>query len=143
MPGTIRLGASHFTDSMSDITKDQVIEWLSSQSVLEIASLVKDLEAKWGVSAAAPVAVAAAPAAAAAAAAPAEEKTEFNVMLLEAGANKIGVIKEVRAITGLGLKEAKDLVEGAPKAVKEGASKADAEEIKKKLEAAGAKVELQ
>ena len=127
---------------MSNITKDQVIEWLSSQSVLEIASLVKDLEAKWGVSAAAPVAVAAAPAAAAAAAAPAEEKTEFNVMLLEAGANKIGVIKEVRAITGLGLKEAKDLVEGAPKAVKEGASKADAEEIKKKLEAAGAKVEL-
>jgi len=127
---------------MSDITKDQVIEWLSSQSVIEIAALVKDLETKWGVSAAAPVAVAAAPAAGAAAAAPAEEKTEFNVMLVEAGANKIGVIKEVRAITGLGLKEAKDLVEGAPKAVKEGASKADAEEIKKKLEAAGAKVEL-
>ena len=126
---------------MSTITKDQVIDWLSGQSVIEIASLVKDLETKWGVSAAAPVAAAAAPAAAAAAA-PAEEKTEFNVMLLEAGANKIGVIKEVRAITGLGLKEAKDLVEGAPKAVKEGASKADAEEIKKKLEAAGAKVEL-
>ena len=124
------------------LTKDQVIEWLSSQSVIEIAALVKDLETKWGVSAAAPVAVAAAPAAGAAAAAPAEEKTEFNVMLVEAGANKIGVIKEVRAITGLGLKEAKDLVEGAPKAVKEGASKADAEEIKKKLEAAGAKVEL-
>ncbi|HQF40110.1 MAG TPA: 50S ribosomal protein L7/L12 [Opitutaceae bacterium] len=127
---------------MSDITKDQVIEWLSSQSVIEIAALVKDLETKWGVSAAAPVAVAAAPAAGAAAAAPAEEKTEFNVILADAGANKIGVIKEVRAITGLGLKEAKDLVEGAPKAVKEGASKADAEEIKKKLEAAGAKVEL-
>ncbi|HLP08681.1 MAG TPA: 50S ribosomal protein L7/L12 [Opitutaceae bacterium] len=128
---------------MSNITKDQVIEWLSSQSVIEIAALVKDLETKWGVSAAAPVAVAAAPAAgAAAAAAPAEEKTEFNVILADAGANKIGVIKEVRAITGLGLKEAKDLVEGAPKAVKEGASKADAEEIKKKLEAAGAKVEL-
>ncbi|MBK8479484.1 MAG: 50S ribosomal protein L7/L12 [Opitutaceae bacterium] len=126
---------------MSTITKDQVIDWLSSQSVLDIASLVKDLETKWGVSAAAPVAAAAAPAAAAAAA-PAEEKTEFNVMLVEAGANKIGVIKEVRAITGLGLKEAKDLVEAAPKAVKEGASKADAEEIKKKLEAAGAKVEL-
>jgi large subunit ribosomal protein L7/L12 len=126
---------------MSTITKDQVIEWLSSQSVIEIAALVKDLETKWGVSAAAPVAVAAA-AVAGAAAAPAEEKTEFNVMLVEAGANKIGVIKEVRAITGLGLKEAKDLVEGAPKAVKEGASKADAEEIKKKLEAAGAKVEL-
>jgi len=142
MPDTNRLGASRFTDTMSDITKDQVIEWLSSQSVIEIAALVKDLETKWGVSAAAPVAVAAAPAAGAAAAAPAEEKTEFNVMLVEAGANKIGVIKEVRAITGLGLKEAKDLVEGAPKAVKEGASKADAEEIKKKLEAAGAKVEL-
>ena len=126
---------------MSNITKDQVIEWLSGQSVLEIAGLVKDLETKWGVSAAAPVAVAAA-APAAAAAAPAEEKTEFDVILLEAGANKIGVIKEVRAITALGLKEAKDLVEGAPKPVKEAVSKADAEEIKKKLEAAGAKVEL-
>lgn len=126
---------------MSNITKDQVIEWLSAQPVLELANLVKDLEGKWGVSAAA--AVAAAPAGGAAAgAAPAEEKTEFNVILTEAGANKIGVIKEVRAITGLGLKEAKDLVEGAPKPVKEGASKADAEEIKKKLEAAGAKVEL-
>ena len=141
MPDPNRPGASRFTDTMSDITKDQVIEWLSSQSVIEIAALVKDLETKWGVSAAAPVAVAAAPAAGAAAA-PAEEKTEFNVILAEAGANKIGVIKEVRAITGLGLKEAKDLVEGAPKAVKEGASKAEAEEIKKKLEAAGAKVEL-
>ncbi len=126
---------------MSDITKEQVIEWLSGQSVLENAGLVKDLEAKWGVSAAAPVAVAAAPAAGAAAA-PVEEKTEFTVMLLEAGANKIGAIKEVRAITGLGLKEAKDLVEGAPKAVKEGVSKQEAEDIKKKLEAAGAKVEL-
>jgi large subunit ribosomal protein L7/L12 len=125
---------------MSNITKEQVIEWLSSQSVLEIAGLVKDLETKWGVSAAAPVAVAAAPAAAAAA--PVEEKTEFTVVLVEAGANKIGAIKEVRAITGLGLKEAKDLVEGAPKSVKEGASKQEAEEIKKKLEAAGAKVEL-
>jgi large subunit ribosomal protein L7/L12 len=126
---------------MSNITKDQVIEWLSSQSVLEIAGLVKDLETKWGVSAAAPVAAAAAPAAAAAAPA-AEAQTEFTVVLKEAGANKIGVIKEVRAITGLGLKEAKDLVEGAPKNVKENAPKADAEEIKKKLEAAGAKVEL-
>jgi large subunit ribosomal protein L7/L12 len=125
---------------MSNITKDQVIEWLSAQPVLELAALVKDLEGKWGVSAAA--AVAAAPAGGAAGAAPAEEKTEFNVVLVEAGANKIGVIKEVRAITGLGLKEAKDLVEGAPKPVKEGASKADAEDIKKKLEAAGAKVEL-
>jgi large subunit ribosomal protein L7/L12 len=126
---------------MSNITKEQVIEWLSSQSVLEIAGLVKDLETKWGVSAAAPVAAAAAPAAAAAAA-PVEEKTEFTVVLVEAGANKIGAIKEVRAITGLGLKEAKDLVEAAPKSVKEGASKQEAEEIKKKLEAAGAKVEL-
>ena len=125
---------------MSNITKDQVIEWLSAQPILELAALVKDLEAKWGVSAAA--AVAAAPAAGGAAAPAAEEKTEFNVVLTDAGANKIGVIKEVRAITGLGLKEAKDLVEGAPKPVKEGASKADAEEIKKKLEAAGAKVEL-
>jgi large subunit ribosomal protein L7/L12 len=127
---------------MSDITKDQVIAWLSSQSVLEISTLVKDLESKWGVSAAAPVAAAAAAGPAAAAAAPAEEKTEFTVMLMEAGANKIGAIKEVRAITGLGLKEAKDLVEGAPKAVKEGINKAEAEEIKKKLEAAGAKAEL-
>ncbi|HVW21838.1 MAG TPA: 50S ribosomal protein L7/L12 [Opitutaceae bacterium] len=128
---------------MSNITKEQVIEWLSSQSVLEIAGLVKDLETKWGVSAAAPVAAAAAPAAAGAApAAAAEEKTEFNVVLVDGGANKIGAIKEVRAITGLGLKEAKDLVEGAPKPVKEGVSKAEAEEIKKKLEAAGAKVEL-
>jgi large subunit ribosomal protein L7/L12 len=127
---------------MSNITKDQVIEWLSAQSVLDLAALVKDLEGKWGVSAAAAVAAAPAGGAAAAGAAPAEEKTEFNVVLAEAGANKIGVIKEVRAITGLGLKEAKDLVEGAPKPVKEGASKAEAEEIKKKLEAAGAKVEL-
>ncbi len=126
---------------MSTITKDQVIDWLSSQSVLDIAGLVKDLEEKWGVSAAAPVAVAAAPAGGAAAA-PAEEKTEFTVMLLAAGENKISVIKEVRAITQLGLKEAKDLVEGAPKAVKEAIAKAEAEEIKKKLEAAGAKVEL-
>ena len=126
---------------MSNSTKDQVIEWLSAQPILELAALVKDLEAKWGVSAAA--AVAAGPAAAGAApAAAAEEKTEFTVVLLEAGANKIGAIKEVRAITGLGLKEAKDLVEGAPKPVKEGVNKAEAEEIKKKLEAAGAKVEL-
>ena len=127
---------------MSNITKDQVIEWLSSQSVLEIAGLVKDLETKWGVSAAAAAAPAAAGGGAAAAAAPAEAQTEFTVVLKEAGANKIGVIKEVRAITGLGLKEAKDLVEGAPKPVKENAPKAEAEDIKKKLEAAGAKVEL-
>ena len=121
---------------MSNITKDQVIEWLSAQTVLDLAGLVKELEGKWGVSAAAAGPAAAGPAAVV------EEKTEFNVMLLEAGANKIGVIKEVRAITGLGLKEAKDLVEGAPKSVKDGANKADAEDIKKKLEAAGAKVEL-
>ena len=129
---------------MSNITKDQVIEWLSSQSVLEIAGLVKDLESKWGVSAAAPVAAAAAPAAGAgAAAAPAAEaQTEFTVVLKEAGANKINVIKVVREITGLGLKEAKDLVEGAPKDLKEGVSKADADDFKKKLEEAGAKVEL-
>jgi large subunit ribosomal protein L7/L12 len=125
---------------MSNITKDQVIEWLSAQPVLELAALVKDLEGKWGVSAAA--AVAAAPAGGAAPAAAAVEQTEFTVVLKAAGANKIGVIKEVRAITGLGLKEAKDLVEGAPKNVKENAPKADAEEIKKKLEAAGAQVEL-
>jgi len=125
---------------MSDITKDQVIEWLSNQSVLEIAGLVKDLEEKWGVSAAAPVAaVAAAPAAAAAAA---EEKSEFNVVLVDAGANKINVIKEVRGLTGLGLIEAKDLVSNTPKAIKEGVSKQEAEEMKAKLEAAGAKVEL-
>jgi large subunit ribosomal protein L7/L12 len=124
---------------MSNITKDQVIEWLSAQPILDLAALVKELETKWGVSAAA----AAGPAAAAAGpAAVVEEKTEFTVVLLEAGANKIGAIKEVRAITGLGLKEAKDLVEGAPKPVKEGVNKAEAEEIKKKLEAAGAKVEL-
>ena len=127
---------------MSNITKDQVIDWLSSQSVLEIAGLVKDLETKWGVSAAAAVAAAPAGGAAAAGAPAAEAQTEFTVVLKEAGANKIGVIKEVRAITGLGLKEAKDLVEAAPKPVKENAPKAEAEDIKKKLEAAGAKVEL-
>ncbi len=122
------------------LTKDQVIEWLSSQSVLQLNELVKELETKWGVSAAA---VAAAPAAGAGApTAAAVEQTEFTVVLKEAGANKIGVIKEVRAITGLGLKEAKDLVEGAPKPIKENVAKAEAEELKKKLEAAGAKVEL-
>ena len=128
---------------MSDITKEQVVEWLSAQTVLEVADLVKELEEKWGVSAAAPVAVAAAGGAAAAGGdAPAEEKDEFDVIFKAAGANKIASIKEVRAITGLGLKEAKDLVEGAPKPVKEGCSKDEAEEIKKKLEAAGAEVEL-
>jgi large subunit ribosomal protein L7/L12 len=127
---------------MSTVTKDQVIEWLSSQSVIELAALVKDLEGKWGVSAAAAVAAGPAAGGAAAAAPAAEAQTEFTVVLKEAGANKIGVIKEVRAITGLGLKEAKDLVEAAPKPVKENAPKAEAEDIKKKLEAAGAKVEL-
>jgi large subunit ribosomal protein L7/L12 len=127
---------------MSNITKDQVIDWLSSQSVLELASIVKDLEAKWGVSAAAAAAAAPAGGSGGAAAPAAEAQTEFTVVLKEAGANKIGVIKEVRAITGLGLKEAKDLVEGAPKNVKENVAKAEAEDLKKKLEAAGAKVEL-
>ena len=125
---------------MSNITKDQVIEWLSAQSVLDIANLVKDLETKWGVSAAAPVVVAAA--GGAAAAAPAEEKTTFDVILKAKGATPINVIKEVRAITGLGLKEAKDLVEAAPKPVKEGVSKDDAAKFKAQLEKAGAKVEL-
>ena len=120
---------------------DTLVEQLSGLSVIEAAQLSKKLEEKWGVSAAAPVAVAAASAGGAAAPA-AEVKTTFDVVLKEAGANKIGVIKEVRAVTTLGLKEAKDLVEGAPKTVKEGATKEEAEEIKKKLEAAGAKVEL-
>ena len=125
---------------MSNITKDQVIEWLSAQSVLDIANLVKDLETKWGVSAAAPVVVAAA--GGAAAAAPAEEKTTFDVILKAKGATQINVIKEVRAITGLGLKEAKDLVDGAPKPVKEGVSKDEAKDIETKLKAAGAEVEV-
>jgi len=127
---------------MADITKDQVVEWLSAQTVLEVADLVKELEEKWGVSAAAPVAVAAGGAPAAGGEEAAEEKDEFDVILKAAGSNKIGAIKEVRAITGLGLKEAKELVEGATKPGKEGASKDEAEEIKKKLEAAGAEVEL-
>ena len=125
---------------MADLQK--IVDDLSSLTVLEAADLAKMLEEKWGVSAAAPVAVAAAPGAGAAPAAAAEEKTEFDVVLAAFGDNKINVIKEVRAITGLGLGEAKALVEGAPKTVKEGASKAEAEDIKKKLEAAGAKVEL-
>ena len=122
---------------MADLAK--IVDELSTLTVLEAAELSKLLEEKWGVSAAAPVAVAAA---GAAAAAPVEEKTEFDVILTDAGAQKINVIKEVRVITGLGLKEAKDLVEGAPKAVKEAVSKADADKIKAQLEAAGAKVEL-
>jgi len=124
---------------MTDLSK--IVDDLSSLTVLEAAQLSKMLEEKWGVSAAAPVAVAAA-APGAAAAQVAEEKTEFDVVLVAFGDKKINVIKEVRAITGLGLKEAKDLVEGAPKSVKEGATKAEAEDIKKKLEEAGAKVEL-
>lgn len=124
---------------MTDLAK--IVDDLSNLTVLEAAELSKLLEEKWGVSAAAPVAVAAAAGGGAAAAA-VEEKTEFDVVLTDAGANKINVIKEVRAITGLGLKEAKDLVEGAPKAVKEAASKDEAEKIKAQLEAAGAKVEL-
>lgn len=127
---------------MSDITKDQVIDWLSNQSVIETADLVKQLEEKWGVSAAAPVAAVAAAPAGDAGAASAEEKSEFDVVLVEFGGNKIAVIKEVRALTGLGLKEAKELVEGAPKPVKEGVSKDEAAEVSKKLEAAGAKVEI-
>jgi len=124
---------------MADLAK--IVEDLSALTVLEAAELSKMLEEKWGVSAAAPVAVAAAGGAAAPAAAE-EEKTEFDVILVDAGANKINVIKEVRAITGLGLKEAKDLVEGAPKPVKEAVSKGEAADLKKKLEDAGAKVDV-
>jgi len=125
---------------MADLQK--LVDDLSALTVIEAAELSKLLEEKWGVSAAAPVAVAAAPAAGGAAAAPAEEQTEFTVILADAGDKKINVIKEVRAITGLGLKEAKDLVEGAPKPVKEGATKDDAAKIKKQLEEAGAKVDI-
>jgi large subunit ribosomal protein L7/L12 len=125
---------------MADITREQVVDYLSNLPVIQIAEMIKDLENKWGVKAA-PVAVAAA-AAPAAAAAVVEEKTEFDVVLAAAGANKIQVIKAIREITGLGLKEAKDLVEAAPKTVKEAVSKADAEDMKKKLTEAGATVEL-
>ncbi len=124
------------------VSKAEIIDALSALSVMEVVELVSDLEKKWGVSAAAAVAVAAAPGAGAAAAPAAEEKTEFNVTLSEFGANKVGVIKVIREITGLGLKEAKDLVEGAPSTVKEAVSKADAEAIKKKLEDAGAKAAI-
>jgi len=127
---------------MADISRDQVVDFLSNMPVIQLAELVKELETKWGVSAA-PVAVAAVGGGAAAGgAAAAEEKTEFNVILADGGANKINVIKAVREITSLGLKEAKDLVEGAPKPIKEGVGKEEAEDIKKKLEAAGAKVEV-
>ena len=126
---------------MADVSKEQVVDFLSKLSVMDIAALTKELEDKWGVKAA-PVAVAAAAGAAPAAAAAAVEQTEFTVVLKEAGAKKIEVIKAVRELTQLGLKEAKDLVDGAPKSVKEGVSKADAEGFKKKLEDAGAKVEI-
>jgi len=126
---------------MADLNKDQVVDFLSNLPVIQIAELIKTLEDKWGVKAA-PVAVAAAASTGAAPAAVKEEQTEFTVTLKEAGANKINVIKVVREITGLGLKEAKDLVEGAPKDLKEGVAKAEADDFKKKLEEAGAKVEL-
>lgn len=123
------------------LTKEEILDAIASMTVLEVSELIKMMEEKFGVSAAAAAVAVAAPAAGAAAAA-AEEKTEFDVVLAEIGSNKIAVIKAVRELTGLGLKEAKDMVEGAPKAVKEGLPKAGAEEAKKKLEAAGAKVEL-
>jgi large subunit ribosomal protein L7/L12 len=127
---------------MADVTKEQVVDFLSKMSVMDMAALKTELEEKWGVKAA--VAAAAGPAVAAGggAAAPAAEQTEFTVILADAGANKIGVIKAVREVTNLGLKEAKDLVDGAPKTIKEGVSKADAETIKKKLAEAGAKVDV-
>ena len=126
---------------MANITKDQVIEFISNMSVLEMSDLVKEMEEKFGVSAAA-AAVAAPAAASGDVAAPAEEKTEFDVILTSIGEKKINVIKEGRAITGLGLKEAKEAVESAPKAIKEGVPKEESEEIKKKLEEAGASVEI-
>jgi large subunit ribosomal protein L7/L12 len=128
---------------MADVTRDQVVDFLSKMSVMDLSSLTKELEDKWGVKAA-PVAVAAAAAAPGGAGAPAAavEQTEFTVILKDGGGNKIGVIKAVREATNLGLKEAKDLVDGAPKTVKEGLSKADADAMKKKLEEAGAKVEI-
>jgi large subunit ribosomal protein L7/L12 len=123
------------------VSREEIVDALSNMSVLEVTELVSELEEKWGVSAAAPVAVAAGPAAGGEAAA-AEEQTEFNVVMTSFGGNKVAVIKAVRTITGLGLKEAKDLVEGVPAAVKEGVSKDEAEEIKKQLEEAGASVEV-
>ena len=125
---------------MSELTKDQVVDFLSNLTVIELSNLVSELEDKWGVSAAAPVAVAGVAAADGGAAA--EEKTEFDVILKDAGAKKINAIKAVRALTGLGLKEAKELVENAPSPVKEGVSKAEAEDVKKQLEEAGAAVEI-
>ena len=127
---------------MADVTQDQVVEYIKNISVMELSKLVKTLESELGVSAAAAAPVVVAAGGGAAAAAPVEEQTEFNVILVEAGANKINVIKAVREVTSLGLKEAKDLVEGAPKAIKEGATKDEAAAIKKKFEDAGAKVEI-
>lgn len=127
---------------MAEVTKEQVVEFIENMSVLELAELVKELEDKFGVSASAPVAVAAGPAAGGGEAAAAEEKDEFDVVLTGPGDKKINVIKVVRAITGLGLKEAKEMVDGAPNTVKEAASKDEAEDIKKQLEEAGASVEL-
>ena len=128
---------------MADVTKEQVVDFLSKMSVMDMATLKTELEEKWGVKAAVAVAGGgAAPAAGGGAAAPVAEQTEFTVILADAGANKIGVIKAVREVTNLGLKEAKDLVDGAPKTVKEGVNKADAENIKKKLTEAGAKVDV-
>jgi large subunit ribosomal protein L7/L12 len=124
------------------VAKQEILDAISSMTVLELSQLIKDMEEKFGVSAAAAVAVAAPAAGGGAAAAAAEEKTEFTVMLVAAGENKVNTIKAVREVTSLGLKEAKDLVDGAPKPVKEGVSKADAETVKKKLEEAGAKVEI-
>ena len=124
---------------MSELTKDQVVEFLSNLTVIELSNLVSELEEKWGVSAAAAVAVAAGPAGGGEAA---EEKTEFDIILKDAGAKKINVIKAVRSITGLGLKEAKELVESAPSAIKEGVSKAECEDIKKQVEEAGGSVEI-
>lgn len=124
------------------MNKEEVVNYLSNMPVIELAEMIKTLEEKWGVTAAAPVAIAAVGGAAAAGAAPAEEKTAFDVILTDGGANKINVIKEVRALTGLGLKEAKDLVEGAPKPVKEGVSKDEAAKMKDVLTKAGAKVDV-
>ena len=127
---------------MSDLSKDQVVEWLSNLTILQVKELTDELEDKWGVSAAAAVAVAAGPAAGGGDAAAAEEQTEFDVILTSPGAKKIAVIKAVREVTGLGLKEAKALVDGAPNAVKEGVSKTEADELVAKLEEAGGSVEL-
>ena len=124
------------------VSREEIKQTLSQMPVMELVELIKELEDAWGVSAAAPVAMAAAPGAAAGAGAAVEEKTEFNVVMTAFGDNKVGVIKVVRAVTGLGLKEAKDLVEGVPSVVKEAVSKADSESIKKQLEEAGAKVEI-